>query len=56
VVVASLPFLGTVMKQLADPLRAAVKAKIEKDCTQASEAEVRALVLPVLRKRSVAAE
>ncbi len=55
IVVASLPFLGTLLKQLPDNLGAVLRAKIEKDLTLAPVSELRALVLPLLRNRPVAA-
>ena len=54
VLVASLPFLGVLGTHLSPGLVGIVKARVERDLTRASVAEVRDLVLPVLRERRVA--
>ena len=52
VMVASPPFLGTLMVLLPDRLQRALKTRVDKDYTLAAVAEVRALVIPLLRRRA----
>jgi protein required for attachment to host cells len=54
VLVASLPFLGTLGGVLPTGLAGAVRARIEKDLVDAPVSEIRSRVMPALRKRPAA--